>query len=153
MGQSSGVDSKMKRCSMCKDIKPLQDFHLNKSTKDGRQYRCKPCNCAAVQKSYHKHRERRRASDKQRNHQEDRKTRARESQRQHRLRFPDRVRARLAVAKAVRCGDMVRLPCRVCGDPDTQAHHWRGYAPEHWFDVQYLCADHHSEAEKQKVSA
>lgn len=32
-----------KRCGKCKRTKPLDDFHRNRATKDGRQYWCKDC--------------------------------------------------------------------------------------------------------------
>ena len=33
----------MKICSVCKEEKPKEDFHLSKSTKDGRFFCCKKC--------------------------------------------------------------------------------------------------------------
>jgi len=33
----------MKTCSVCKEVKPLDDFHKNKGTKDGLTVTCKPC--------------------------------------------------------------------------------------------------------------
>lgn len=33
----------MKRCCTCKETKPLDEFYRNKSTKDGYQSSCKPC--------------------------------------------------------------------------------------------------------------
>lgn len=33
----------MKTCKICKQEKPLEDFHLNKGCKDGRETRCKSC--------------------------------------------------------------------------------------------------------------
>ena len=33
----------MKKCPKCKEVKPFEEFHKNKSRKDGRQSRCKPC--------------------------------------------------------------------------------------------------------------
>ena len=35
-----------KSCSKCGETKPLDEFSKDKSTTDGRQYRCKPCNAA-----------------------------------------------------------------------------------------------------------
>lgn len=40
-------DNIMKRCYVCKEMKPLEEFHKNKCRKDGRQNECKPCSCAA----------------------------------------------------------------------------------------------------------
>lgn len=33
----------MKICSVCREEKPLSDYHRSKNTKDGHTYRCKPC--------------------------------------------------------------------------------------------------------------
>lgn len=32
-----------KRCTRCGKIKELSEFHLNRRSKDGYQYHCKPC--------------------------------------------------------------------------------------------------------------
>lgn len=33
----------VKRCSVCKKVKPLEEFHRNKRNPDGRKYICKKC--------------------------------------------------------------------------------------------------------------
>lgn len=33
----------MKKCSKCKEQKPRDEFHNNRSMKDGKEYWCKPC--------------------------------------------------------------------------------------------------------------
>lgn len=53
--------------------------------------------------------------------------------------------ARAAVYNAVRSGVMERKPCEKCGSPESQGHHWKGYAIENWFNVQWLCRRHHNE--------
>lgn len=40
-----------KKCSLCGNIKPLEDFVASKRTKDGRGYRCKPCHKIAAKAS------------------------------------------------------------------------------------------------------
>lgn len=35
---------KTKLCAVCRQWKPLEDFHKNRCSKDGRQSRCKACN-------------------------------------------------------------------------------------------------------------
>lgn len=54
-----------------------------------------------------------------------------------------RTRARQAVATALRHGELTREPCFICGVTRTDAHHLRGYEPEHWLDVVWLCRQHH----------
>lgn len=42
----------MKKCSVCKTEKPLDDFGSNKSKKGGRQNECRPCRRSAQNLSY-----------------------------------------------------------------------------------------------------
>ena len=53
--------------------------------------------------------------------------------------FKDAARAK--VAQAVKSGKLIRLPCLVCGDPNSQAHHEDYSKP---LEVQWLCQHHHS---------
>ena len=50
-----------KRCTMCKQWKPLDQFHRNRTKKDGLQGRCKPCNIAINRQWYRDHPEARAA--------------------------------------------------------------------------------------------
>lgn len=63
-----------------------------------------------------------------------------------RARNPVVVAAHAAVTKAVLRGQLTRLPCQVCGDPKTDAHHHRGYEREVRLDVVWLCRPHHQQA-------
>ena len=47
-----GLGPSRKRCTMCKQWKPVEEFHRNRSRKDGRQNACKPCNIARNQRWY-----------------------------------------------------------------------------------------------------
>ena len=42
-----------KKCSICGEIKPLDDFHNTKQMKDGKNSQCKVCRNANSRKSYH----------------------------------------------------------------------------------------------------
>jgi hypothetical protein len=46
------------------------------------------------------------------------------------------------VARAIRKGELVRLPCEVCGDLKSEAHH-DDYADA--LKVRWLCRKHHKE--------
>lgn len=52
-------------------------------------------------------------------------------------------KARHIVYKAVLSGKIKKLPCEVCGEFKSAAHHYLGYAEEHWFDIKWLCDKHH----------
>lgn len=57
-----------------------------------------------------------------------------------RRKFPEKYEARQAVLVAVRAGRLEKLPCRVCGNPDAEAHHPDYSRP---LDVEWLCGPHH----------
>lgn len=60
----------------------------------------------------------------------------------YRRQFPDRTKARAMVNRAVRKGQMVSLPCLICGDK-AEAHHPDYTMP---LDVVWLCSPHHKQA-------
>lgn len=51
--------------------------------------------------------------------------------------------ARNCLAKAIREKRMKKQICLACGDKDTQAHHYKGYAKENWLEIMWLCRKHH----------
>lgn len=67
-------------------------------------------------------------------------------QRLHQMAFPDRGRARGAIASAV---NSRRLPspqdlyCAFCGEAAEEYHHYLGYAPEQTFAVWPVCRECH----------
>lgn len=60
-----------------------------------------------------------------------------------------RAVARRYVKTRVDRGHMKKLPCAVCGDTNSQAHHHNGYSKKHALDVIWLCISHHLEAERK----
>jgi len=66
------------------------------------------------------------------------------------------------VDRSIRVGTLVRPSvCSLCGAipgvdfsgrPKIEAHHFLGYAPEHWLDVQWLCVSCHKQADLAKVA-
>jgi hypothetical protein len=44
-----------KRCSMCKQWFPLEEFHRNRARRDGRQHACKTCNIERNKRWYREH--------------------------------------------------------------------------------------------------
>ncbi len=47
----------MKRCTKCKQEKPLAEFHKHKAGKGGKSSRCKVCSCAKTKKYRAEHKE------------------------------------------------------------------------------------------------
>lgn len=60
--------------------------------------------------------------------------------------YPERDAARKLVAKAIRSGILIRLPCEVdtCGDSKSESHHEDYSKP---LEVKWLCRSHHRYAD------
>lgn len=48
---------KEKKCSKCKETKPVSEFHKDRRAKDGLQWECKLCKSAADKKKYQQNKE------------------------------------------------------------------------------------------------
>lgn len=70
-------------------------------------------------------------------------------QRNARAKSKGKYRARGKVNNAIRDGRLKRLPCQICGDQNSQAHHddYRKYLEVKWF-----CFKHHREYHNQIVN-
>jgi len=53
-----------------------------------------------------------------------------------------KAEAHRQVKKAIKSGDLVRMPCQICGDRKVHAHHEDYSMP---LDVLWLCIKHHME--------
>ena len=65
----------------------------------------------------------------------------------YKKRYPERHRARWMVRNAIMNGVLTRLPCLVCGDSPSHAHHEDYSRP---LDVTWLCASHHRTADIER---
>jgi len=78
----------------------------------------------------------------------------REARRRWKLANLDRTRehaqAMHAVERERRAGRLIPDPCGQCGSPAVEAHHPRGYAPEHHLDIVWLCRAHHLSAHSSR---
>lgn len=72
--------------------------------------------------------------------QKDHTAESRSRQQKWRDRHPKKYLGHLAVQNALRLGLIEKLPCAVCGDPKSEAHHEDYDRP---YDVQWLCRAHH----------
>lgn len=52
-------------------------------------------------------------------------------------------RARAVIHINVKRGNIQRGLCEVCGNPNAEGHHYKGYDPEHAKLVRWLCKEHH----------
>lgn len=65
-------------------------------------------------------------------------------------RHPDRACARRKIRHEIEMGRIVRLPCEVCGEVKTHAHHDNYSQP---LNVRWLCRKHHDEHHAKATSA
>lgn len=84
------------------------------------------------------------------NHTERRKKQRLETSKRMREKYPEKWVARLRLRNAVKKGDIQKMPCEVCHEPNVHAHHYAGYEGDAWAKVRWLCPAHHG-VEHRKV--
>ncbi len=67
-----------------------------------------------------------------------------------RKRDPIKVAARRAIRDRIYRGKLKRLPCEVCSEPKSHAHHGDYSKP---LEVKWLCAKHHKELHERLENA
>jgi hypothetical protein len=55
--------------------------------------------------------------------------------------------SRVKAYKGLLTGKLTKLPCEICGDPNSEMHHWDYSKP---YDVTFFCKVHHAEIEAAK---
>jgi len=109
---------KTKRCSRCGRVLPVTEFHRRQHyVRAGVRAACKDCTREAA-----------------------RQAAKRERVEADRLKNAVRARTRQAIER----GELAPEPCRVCGNPNTQAHHRRYDGPDAYLEVDWLCVQHHA---------
>jgi len=131
-----------KRCSHCKQFKPISEFCKNQTRKDGFQNHCRAC-----QKIYAQS-EKGKAAHIRYDKSEKGKAAHRINQKRFHIRNPDYMKANIAIGDAVQAGRLPRpdtFSCHYCSKSAKQYHHYKGYACEHWLDVVPVCIPCHKE--------
>lgn len=140
-----------KKCFKCGHTKPIDEFYKHPQMADGHLNKCMECTKKDVRKRYEDCHDKIVAYEKKRARLPTRIAARREYRKNHpdvvahahreaRLRNPHKYQAHSAVNNAIRDGRLVRQPCEVCGQPDTQAHHEDYSKP---LDIHWLCRKHH----------
>ena len=129
-----------KKCRVCGEIKPIDQFYKHPSTSDKRDTRCKCCTnkswCGPSNGKYiYRYRPYSSMTVEQR-------IRKRKSLRAWELKNNHKKRAHWAIKDAISRGKLERKPCEVCGSEHSEAHH-RDYSRP--LDVAWLCHKHHME--------
>lgn len=57
--------------------------------------------------------------------------------------YPEKIKARAAVRRALTKGTLEKKPCLTCSSSKTQAHHHKGYDKQHRLTVKWYCDYHH----------
>jgi len=129
-----------RKCSKCKEIKSLESFNRNKSRPLGREYICKIC--------FSKIDRVRRLDPKRRAMLDEARIKFvskggdREYKQKQSILNPLKIKARRINQYAVRTGKLTRLPCEVCGEIKSEAHHGDYTKP---LEVIWVCKKHHGE--------
>ncbi len=157
----------MKTCSKCKKPKSLSEFHKNRYKNDGLQDSCKSCGKirqreyqrtangkAAILKAVKKYQKTVKGRATQRLYRQSEKAKA--AQKLFREHHQNYIKAVRAVNSAVKSGELMSPKYFLCYEESCfeqaeEYHHYKGYAKEHWLDVDPLCIKCHRKLTKYKV--
>ena len=119
-------------------------------TKDGHLGKCKNCTKKDAKERYNSEegREKVKKYEKERFKTQNRKDKVREYRRKRSRLHPGKTKANAKVNNMIRDGKLKKLPCEICGDPKSQAHHPDYRKP---LFVKWLCFKHHREEHGQKI--
>ena len=149
-----------KICQKCFKEKPISDFYEHCQMKDGRLSFCKECVRGRVKDKYFLNHDDSKERNRERNRKrycldsykayrkqwgQENKEKIIESNKRWYLKNKNKKRANNIVRKAIFDGFLKRLPCSVCGNSKSQAHHTDYSKP---LDVVWLCHNHHREAHR-----
>jgi hypothetical protein len=139
----------MKNCISCGVGKPLSDFYLHPKMADGHLGKCKECCKSQVVANRTAKIERYRQHDRDRFQTSERKEVIKRARAKMKAEHPEKIKARQAVANALRDGRLTKEPCHLCGNENSEAHHEDYSRP---LDVHWVCQDcHQSMVHKTKV--
>lgn len=88
-----------------------------------------------------------RLNEYRRNWRAQNKEKVRGSTSRYRRKYTDKTKAHWAVSNALRRGDLIKMPCEVCGDSEVDGHH-EDYTKQ--LEVNWLCRIHHHERHQTK---
>ena len=135
-----------KECFKCKTIKCLSEFYKHAQMLDGHLNKCKECNKQDVLNHRLKNLDKIREYDKQRSKRPERIKLALRVNQQWRSEDKRRSKCHNAVAKAIKNGDLIPIPCIRCGNEKSLAHHEDYDKP---LDVMWLCQPCHKQRHKE----
>ena len=135
-----------KECFKCKAVKPLENFYKHQAMADGHLNKCKECTKKDARDHREKNLDRIREYDRQRGKLPERVKKNLEVNKKWRSADRRRSAAHSAVARALRSGQLIPIPCERCGDENSLAHHEDYDKP---LDVMWLCQPCHKKRHKE----
>jgi len=138
----------MKECFKCHVVKPVEDFYKHPKMGDGRLGKCKECAKADVHKNYRTNKKHYVEYERIRTSQPERKKHVSLYQKKMTRLNPEKKECRRLTYKAIKNGRLTKLPCEVCGDSKSQAHHVTYDDP---FNIRWLCFKHHRKLHGQET--
>ena len=134
-----------KTCFKCSRFLPLEQFYKHKMMGDGHLNKCIDC----AKKDEHARRlskiDEIRAYDRARAKTKERRKQAAEILKRWRASDSRIAAAHRAVARAIKSGNLIKLPCEVCAENKSEAHHDDYNKP---LDVKWYCSVHHKARHK-----
>jgi hypothetical protein len=140
-----------KKCFKCKKTKDIELFYKHPKMGDGHLGKCKTCAKKDVNERYQspEARERIREYERLRFKDPERKKKIRLYSLKRKKLHPRKARANQLVSNYLRNGRLKRMPCIVCGNEKSQAHHKDYRKP---LSITWLCFKHHREEHGQKIT-
>lgn len=135
-----------KKCFKCGEIKSFDEFYKHSAMADGYLNKCKTCTKNDVGQNRAKNLDQIRAYDRERGKSKKRIAVSVAVNRAWRLEDSRRQKAHIAVAKAIRKGDLIRAVCERCGNEKSVAHHEDYDKP---LQVMWLCQPCHKQRHKE----
>lgn len=143
---SHDIISSMKTCFKCGEAKPRSEFYKHSAMTDGLLGKCKDCTKADAKEHRLKNLEKIRKYDRTRATLPHRLKMALELQAIRRKADKRKGSCYSKVLRAVKLGVLERMPCVICGDKKSVAHHESYEKP---LDVVWYCCVHHAARHKQ----
>ena len=134
----------MKTCSICKKNKDVSEFRLSKQIKSGIDSFCRECDKVISLKYYYDNHEKALQRARER-YQKNKKAKIADSTKRNKTN-PLKTKARRDVNHAICRQKLNRLPCEVCGNKNSHAHHEDYSKP---LEIRWLCQKHHSEVHRK----
>ena len=135
-----------KECFKCNTVKPLSEFYKHSGMADGHLNKCKECTKNDATGHRNKNLEKIRAYDRARGKIPERIKASVEINKAWRAEDRRRAAAHNAVSRAIKTGNLVRIPCIRCGEEKSLAHHEDYDKP---LEVMWLCQPCHKQRHKE----